>query len=60
MNGSDKFTAPEGLPTDGCAMQLRASALPDNRECVMCMECLRACPNGNIQVGGCGAIHCRV
>ncbi|GFR44903.1 hypothetical protein Agub_g6248, partial [Astrephomene gubernaculifera] len=39
-----------GLPSSGCPLYSHPAQLADNRNCTMCMECLRACPNGSVEV----------
>lgn len=40
----------EGLQTDGCPMAYHSAQLPDNSFCVQCMNCLKACPNGSVEI----------
>jgi polyferredoxin/CRP-like cAMP-binding protein len=37
--------ANEGQATLGCPLYSHPAQLPDNRDCVLCMTCLKACPN---------------
>lgn len=37
--------APEGLETGGCPLYSHPAQLTDNRNCVLCMVCLKACPH---------------
>lgn len=41
--------APEGLDTAGCPIMSHPAQLPDNRNCVLCMECVKACPHRSIE-----------
>ncbi|KAI3423796.1 hypothetical protein D9Q98_009634 [Chlorella vulgaris] len=41
--------APEGLETNGCPVYSHPAQLVDNRNCVLCMECLKACPHKSIE-----------
>ncbi|PNH01184.1 Nif-specific regulatory protein [Tetrabaena socialis] len=43
-------TPPEGLESPGCPLYSHPAQLTDNRNCTMCMECLRACPNSSVDV----------
>ena len=48
-------TFPEALPsegqeTDGCPLYSHPAKLKDNRDCVLCMTCLKACPNRSVQL----------
>ena len=36
---------PEGLESEGCPLYSHPAQLTDNRNCVLCMECVKACPN---------------
>jgi len=40
----------EGLETDGCPLYSHPAQLPDNRDCVLCMTCLKACPHRSVEV----------
>ena len=40
---------PEGLETDGCPLGSHPAQLKDNRHCVLCMECLKACPHRSVE-----------
>jgi polyferredoxin len=40
---------PEGLETLGCPVYSHPAQLVDNRNCVLCMECLKACPHRSIE-----------
>jgi polyferredoxin len=40
---------PEGQATDGCPVYSHPAQLTDNRNCVLCMDCLKACPHGSIE-----------
>ncbi|KAG2445993.1 hypothetical protein HXX76_000596 [Chlamydomonas incerta] len=41
---------PEGLATDGCPLGSHPAQLVDNHDCVNCMSCVKACPNGSVEV----------
>jgi transcriptional regulator with AAA-type ATPase domain len=40
----------EGQATGGCPLYSHPAQLPDNRDCVLCMTCLKACPNRSVQL----------
>ncbi|KAK9840711.1 hypothetical protein WJX84_002965 [Apatococcus fuscideae] len=40
---------PEGLQTNGCPLHSHPAQLTDNADCVLCMECLKACPHGSVE-----------
>ncbi|KAG2494498.1 hypothetical protein HYH03_007267 [Edaphochlamys debaryana] len=40
---------PDGLESPGCPLYSHPAQLADNRNCVNCMECLKACPNGSVE-----------
>ena len=40
----------EGQATGGCPLYSHPAQLPDNRDCVLCMTCLKACPHRSVQV----------
>lgn len=40
---------PEGLESPGCPLYSHPAQLDDNRNCVLCMECLKACPHKSVQ-----------
>jgi transcriptional regulator with AAA-type ATPase domain/NAD-dependent dihydropyrimidine dehydrogenase PreA subunit len=42
--------ATEGQKTQGCPLYSHPAQLKDNRDCVLCMTCLKACPNRSVQV----------
>ncbi|KAL3157783.1 hypothetical protein ABBQ32_012207 [Trebouxia sp. C0010 RCD-2024] len=42
--------APEGLETGGCPLYSHPAQLTDNRNCVLCMVCLKACPHKSVEV----------
>ncbi|APD47155.1 MULTISPECIES: cyclic nucleotide-binding domain-containing protein [unclassified Synechococcus] len=55
--GSDATTvtfadslASEGQATGGCPLYSHPAQLQDNRDCVLCMTCLKACPNRSVQL----------
>ncbi len=39
----------EGQATGGCPLYSHPAQLQDNRDCVLCMTCLKACPNRSVQ-----------
>ncbi len=40
----------EGLETGGCPLYSHPAQLQDNRDCVLCMTCLKACPHRSVEV----------
>lgn len=40
----------EGQATEGCPLYSHPAQLQDNRDCVLCMTCLKACPNRSVQL----------
>ncbi|MGQ9836643.1 MAG: sigma 54-interacting transcriptional regulator [Cyanobacteriota bacterium] len=38
----------EGLQTGGCPLYSHPAQLQDNRDCVLCMACLKACPHRSV------------
>ncbi|CAK0801598.1 unnamed protein product [Prorocentrum cordatum] len=40
----------EGQETSGCPLYSHPASLTDNRDCVLCMTCLKACPHQNVRV----------
>uniref|UniRef100_A0A7S3UCU1 Cyclic nucleotide-binding domain-containing protein n=1 Tax=Picocystis salinarum TaxID=88271 RepID=A0A7S3UCU1_9CHLO len=40
---------PEGLETNGCPLGSHPAQLKDNKDCVLCMECLKACPYRSVE-----------
>ncbi len=40
----------EGLETDGCPLYTHPAHLQDNRDCVLCMTCLKACPHRSVEL----------
>lgn len=40
----------EGQATDGCPLYSHPAQLQDNRDCILCMTCLKACPNRSVQL----------
>ena len=40
----------EGLSTEGCPLGSHPAHLSDNRNCVLCMSCVQACPNRSVQL----------
>ena len=39
----------EGMETDGCPLYSHPAQLQDNRDCVLCMTCLKACPHRSVE-----------
>lgn len=46
---ADPLTS-EGQATAGCPLYSHPAQLPDNRDCVLCASCLKACPNRSVQL----------
>lgn len=40
----------EGQATDGCPLYSHPAQLEDNRDCVLCMTCLKACPHHSVEL----------
>jgi transcriptional regulator with AAA-type ATPase domain/NAD-dependent dihydropyrimidine dehydrogenase PreA subunit len=40
----------EGQATEGCPLYSHPAQLQDNRDCVLCMTCLKACPHRSVQL----------
>jgi transcriptional regulator with AAA-type ATPase domain/NAD-dependent dihydropyrimidine dehydrogenase PreA subunit len=40
----------EGQDTNGCPVYSHPAQLTDNRNCVLCMTCLKACPHRSVEV----------
>lgn len=40
----------EGQETNGCPLYSHPAQLADNRDCVLCMTCLKACPHRSVAV----------
>lgn len=40
----------EGLATEGCPIYSHPAQLQDNRDCVLCMTCLKACPHRSVEL----------
>lgn len=40
---------PDGMESQGCPVYSHPAQLVDNRNCVLCMECLKACPHDSIE-----------
>jgi transcriptional regulator with AAA-type ATPase domain/NAD-dependent dihydropyrimidine dehydrogenase PreA subunit len=40
----------EGLETNGCPLYSHPAQLQDNRDCVLCMTCLKACPHRSVEL----------
>jgi len=40
---------PEGMASTGCPLYSHPAQLTDNRNCVLCMECLKACPHSSVE-----------
>ncbi|MGF1604497.1 MAG: sigma 54-interacting transcriptional regulator [Thermosynechococcaceae cyanobacterium] len=40
----------EGQATGGCPLYSHPAQLQDNRDCILCMTCLKACPHRSVQL----------
>lgn len=40
----------EGMETEGCPVYSHPAQLQDNRNCVLCMTCLKACPHRSVEL----------
>ncbi len=40
----------EGMETDGCPVYSHPAQLQDNKDCVLCMTCLKACPHRSVEL----------
>jgi transcriptional regulator with AAA-type ATPase domain/NAD-dependent dihydropyrimidine dehydrogenase PreA subunit len=40
----------EGLETGGCPLYSHPAQLQDNRDCVLCLTCLKACPHRSVEL----------
>ncbi|KAM3105574.1 sigma 54-interacting transcriptional regulator [Phormidesmis sp. 146-33] len=40
----------EGLETGGCPVYSHPAQLQDNKDCVLCMTCLKACPHRSVEL----------
>ncbi|MEA5510350.1 sigma 54-interacting transcriptional regulator [Crocosphaera sp. UHCC 0190] len=40
----------EGLETEGCPLYSHPAQLVENRDCVLCMTCLKACPHRSVEL----------
>jgi len=40
----------EGMETGGCPVYSHPAQLQDNRDCVLCMTCLKACPHRSVEL----------
>jgi transcriptional regulator with AAA-type ATPase domain/NAD-dependent dihydropyrimidine dehydrogenase PreA subunit len=40
----------EGMKTEGCPLYSHPAQLEDNRDCVLCMTCLKACPHRSVEL----------
>ncbi|MDJ0798197.1 MAG: sigma 54-interacting transcriptional regulator [Calothrix sp. MO_167.B12] len=40
----------EGMETDGCPIYSHPAQLQDNKDCVLCMTCLKACPHRSVEL----------
>lgn len=40
----------EGMETGGCPLYSHPAQMQDNRDCVLCMTCLKACPHRSVEV----------
>ena len=39
----------EGMETDGCPLYSHPAQLEENKDCVLCMTCLKACPHRSVE-----------
>lgn len=39
----------EGMETNGCPLYSHPAQLEDNKDCVLCMTCLKACPHRSVE-----------
>ncbi len=39
----------EGMATNGCPLYSHPAQLEDNKDCVLCMTCLKACPHRSVE-----------
>jgi transcriptional regulator with AAA-type ATPase domain/NAD-dependent dihydropyrimidine dehydrogenase PreA subunit len=39
----------EGMESDGCPLYSHPAQLEENRDCVLCMTCLKACPHRSVE-----------
>jgi transcriptional regulator with AAA-type ATPase domain/NAD-dependent dihydropyrimidine dehydrogenase PreA subunit len=39
----------EGMESEGCPLYSHPAQLEDNRDCVLCMTCLKACPHRSVE-----------
>jgi transcriptional regulator with AAA-type ATPase domain/NAD-dependent dihydropyrimidine dehydrogenase PreA subunit len=39
----------EGMETNGCPLYSHPAQLSDNKDCVLCMTCLKACPHRSVE-----------
>ena len=40
----------EGMATDGCPLYSHPAQLEENKDCVLCMTCLKACPHRSVEL----------
>jgi transcriptional regulator with AAA-type ATPase domain/NAD-dependent dihydropyrimidine dehydrogenase PreA subunit len=40
----------EGMESNGCPLYSHPAQLEDNRDCVLCMTCLKACPHRSVEL----------
>ncbi|WP_414528273.1 sigma 54-interacting transcriptional regulator [Nodularia chucula] len=40
----------EGMETNGCPLYSHPAQLQDNKDCVLCMTCLKACPHRSVEL----------
>jgi len=46
----DDLLPNEGQVTDGCPLYSHPAQLQDNRDCMLCMTCVKTCPNRSGQL----------
>ena len=48
--GNPAPVPPDGLENPGCPVGSHPGNLVDNRHCVLCADCLKACPHTSVEV----------
>ena len=48
--GNETPVPPEGLVEVGCPLGSHPGNLADNKDCVLCLDCLRTCPHGSVEL----------
>lgn len=49
FKGNPQEVPPEGLKYPGCPLYSHPAQLTDNRNCVLCMDCLKTCPHRSVE-----------